>query len=78
MQDASERLNKNHDIDEKQKEPEGVVHPVMMDVWQAAGGGDDMPGGMPDGRFDDASGAGGHGHDAVLVRCFPRSPSCRR
>ena len=47
---------------------------MMTDVYQAAGGADDMPGGMPGGGFDGASGPGGNGHDAVLVRGFIRIP----
>ena len=57
-------------------ELEGVVNPMMTNVCQAAGGGDDMLGGMLGGGFDDASGAGGNGHNAVLVRSV--TPSCRR
>merc|ERR1719350_2378773 len=49
-------------IEAKQKELEGVVNPIMMKVYQAAGGGGDMPeGGMPGGGFGGAApgGAGG-------------------
>ena len=37
---------------------------MMMNVCQTAGGGDDMPRGMPGGASDDGSGVCGHGHDA--------------
>merc|ERR1712065_127699 len=49
----------------KQKELEGVVNPIMMKVYQAAGGGGDMPGGMPGGGFGGAPGAGGGGGPTV-------------
>ena len=69
------------DVSQQQKtnamcvdELERVVNPMMTTVCQAAGSGDDMPGGMPGGGFDDATGAGGNGHDAVLVRGSTRSP----
>merc|ERR1712064_259833 len=43
----------------KQKELEGVVNPIMMKVYQAAGGGGgDMPGGMPGGGMPGGGGAG--------------------
>merc|ERR1711871_271857 len=58
VQDALDWLDKNQlaDKDEfeaKQKELEGVVNPIMMKVYQAAGGG-----GMPDGGMPDFGGAG--------------------
>merc|ERR1719499_454642 len=47
-------------IDGKQKELEGVVNPIMMKVYQAAGGGGGMPeGGMPGGAPPPGAGAGG-------------------
>merc|ERR1719324_171871 len=42
----------------KQKELEGVVNPIMMKVYQAAGGGGDMPGGMPGGGYGGAAPGG--------------------
>merc|ERR1712107_49361 len=51
VQDALDWLDKNQlaekdEFEAKQKELEGVVNPIMMKVYQAAGGGAD--GGMPD------------------------------
>merc|ERR1712190_12486 len=65
VQDALDWLDKNQlaekeEFEAKQKELEGVVNPIMMKVYQAAGGGDGMPdmsgGGMPGGG---APGGGG-------------------
>lgn len=51
------------EFESKQKELEGIVNPIMMKVYQAAGGGGDMPdGGMPGGMGGNAppgTGAGG-------------------
>merc|ERR1711959_256233 len=49
------------EFEAKQKELEGVVNPIMMKVYQAAGGGGDMPeGGMPGGMGGgNAPGGGG-------------------
>merc|ERR1711861_86870 len=54
VQEALDWLDKNQlaekdEFEAKQKELEGVVNPIMMKVYQAAGGGGDMPGGMPGG-----------------------------
>merc|ERR1712228_656343 len=61
VQDTLDWLDKNQlaekdEFEGKQKELEGVVNPIMMKVYQAAGGG-----GMPGGGFDGAApgGAGG-------------------
>merc|ERR1712119_224410 len=57
VQDTLDWLDKNQlaekdDFETKQKEIEGVVNPIMMKVYQAAGGGGGMPeGGMPGGGF---------------------------
>merc|ERR1712061_852400 len=68
VQDALDWLDKNQlaekdEFEAKQKEVEGIVNPIMMKVYQAAGGGGEgMPGGgMPGGGFGDAppGGAGG-------------------
>merc|ERR1712017_50294 len=53
VQEALDWLDKNQlaekdEFEAKQKELEGVVNPIMMKVYQAAGGGD-MGGGMPGG-----------------------------
>merc|ERR1712113_1172518 len=68
VQDALDWLDKNQlaeedEFEAKQKEIEGVVNPIMMKVYQAAGGGGDMPGGgMPGGGFGGgAAAAGGAG-----------------
>merc|ERR1712050_780783 len=66
VQDTLDWLDKNQlaekdEFDGKQKELEGVVNPIMMKVYQAAGGGGMPEGGMPGGGFDGAApgGAGG-------------------
>merc|ERR1719353_2076634 len=66
VQEALDWLDKNQlaekdEFEAKQKELEGVVNPIMMKVYQAAGG-EGMPeGGMPGGGFGGgaAPGAGG-------------------
>merc|ERR1711957_1033284 len=52
VQDALDWLDKNQlaekdEFEAKQKELEGVVNPIMMKVYQAAGGGEMPEGGMP-------------------------------
>merc|ERR1711933_429163 len=53
VQETLDWLDKNQlaekdDVEGKQKELEGVVNPIMMKVYQAAGGAGEMPsGGMP-------------------------------
>merc|ERR1719161_1825628 len=68
VQETLDWLDKNQmaekdEFEAKQKELEGVVNPIMMKVYQAAGGGAGMPeGGMPGGGFGGAppgAGAGG-------------------
>merc|ERR1711943_29460 len=46
-------------IEAKQKELEGVVNPIMMKVYQAAGGGGMPEGGMPGGDMGGAGGGAG-------------------
>jgi len=64
VQDALDWLDKNQlaekdEFEGKQKELEGVVNPIMMKVYQAAGGGE---GGMPEGGMPGGGGdAGGAG-----------------
>jgi len=64
VQEALDWLDKNQlaekdEFEAKQKELEGVVNPIMMKVYQAAGGAPDMgAGGMPD---MGAAGGGGGG-----------------
>merc|ERR1712210_239064 len=65
VQEALDWLDKNQlaekdEFEAKQKELEGVVNPIMMKVYQAAGGGGMPEGGMPGGGFDGA-------HQVVLV-----------
>merc|ERR1712014_396071 len=65
VQDALDWLDKNQlaekdEFEARQKELEGVVNPIMMKVYQAAGGGGMPDGGMPDfGAGGGAPGAGG-------------------
>merc|ERR1719492_616817 len=73
VQDTLDWLDKNQlaekdEFEAKQEELEGVVNPIMMKVYQAAGGGGGMPeGGMPGGGFGGAGGAapGGAGGPTV-------------
>merc|ERR1719169_410321 len=65
VKDALDWLDKNQlaekdEFEAKQKEIEGVVNPIMMKVYQAAGGSGGMPdmGGMP-GNAPPGAGAGG-------------------
>merc|ERR1739840_81828 len=62
VQEALDWLDKNQlaekdEFEGKQKELEGVVNPIMMKVYQAAGGG----GGMPEGNMPGAGAAPGGG-----------------
>ena len=57
---------KKDEFEAKQKELEGVVNPKIMKVYQAVGGGGDMPGGMPRGGF----GGGGGLNVRTDVRFF--------
>merc|ERR1719199_475075 len=64
VQEALDWLDKNQlaekeEFEAKQKEIEGVVNPIMMKVYQAAGGAPD--GGMPGGGMPDMGGGGGGG-----------------
>merc|ERR1711982_17116 len=66
VQETLDWLDKNQlaekdEFEAKQKELEGIVNPIMMKVYQAAGGGGDMPEGMPGGGFGNAppGGTGG-------------------
>merc|ERR1712196_513492 len=65
VQDALDWLDKNQlaekdEFEARQKELEGVVNPIMMKVYQAAGGAPDggMPGGMPGGGMPGGGGRG--------------------
>merc|ERR1712205_278585 len=64
VQEALDWLDRNQmaecdEFEAKQKEIEGVVNPIMMKVYQAAGGSGEMPeGGMP-GAGGAAPGGGG-------------------
>merc|ERR1712060_69351 len=64
VQDALDWLDKNQlaekdEFEAKQKEIEGIVNPIMMKVYQAAGGGGMPEGGMPGGGMPGGGGAGG-------------------
>merc|ERR1712048_1366147 len=65
VQEALDWLDKNQlaekdEFEAKQKEIEGIVNPIMMKVYQAAGGGGGMPeGGMPGGGFGGGAAPGG-------------------
>merc|ERR1711935_915719 len=68
VQDALDWLDKNQlaekdEFEVKQKEVEGVVNPIMMKVYQAAGGGGMPEGGMPGGGggFDGGAPGGASG-----------------
>ncbi|CAE8610653.1 unnamed protein product [Polarella glacialis] len=69
VQECLDWLEKNQlaekdEFEGKQKEMEGVVNPIMMKVYQAAGGGEGAEGGMP-GGMGGAPGAGGAGGPTV-------------
>mmetsp|Transcript_27619 Transcript_27619/g.51814 ORF Transcript_27619/g.51814 Transcript_27619/m.51814 type:complete len:648 (+) Transcript_27619:72-2015(+) len=63
VQEALDWLDKNQlaekdEFEAKQKELEGIVNPIMMKVYQAAGGGGMPEGGMPGGGMGGAPGGG--------------------
>merc|ERR1711998_616163 len=77
VQEALDWLDKNQlaekdEFEARQKELEGVVNPIMMKVYQAAGGGGMPEGGMPGGGFggDNAGGGGGPTVEEVLKSCL--------
>merc|ERR1719158_2286967 len=65
VKEAIDWLDRNQmaekdEFDAKQKELEATINPIMMKVYQAAGGGAGMPeGGMPGGAPPPGAGAGG-------------------
>merc|ERR1712209_137947 len=67
VQETLDWLDKNQlaekdEFEAKQKEMEGIVNPIMMKVYQAAGGEGGMPeGGMPGGGFGGTSQGGSGG-----------------
>ena len=68
VQETLDWLDKNQlaekdEFETKQKELEGVVNPIMMKVYQAAGGGGAPEGGMPGGGggFDGGAPGGASG-----------------
>merc|ERR1719439_1794 len=73
VQETLDWLDKNQlaekdEFEAKQKEHEGVVNPIMMKVYQAAGGGAGMPeGGMPGGAPPGPGGAPGAGAGGPTV-----------
>merc|ERR1712061_675233 len=79
VQEALDWLDKNQlaekdEFEAKQKELEGIVNPIMMKVYQAAGGGGIPEGGMPGGGFGGGAAPGGASGPAV-VEC--RRAACR-
>ena len=63
VQETLDWLDKNQlaekdEFEAKQKELEGAVNPIMMKVYQAAGGGGMPEGGMPGGGMGGAPGGG--------------------
>merc|ERR1719428_725369 len=66
VQNTLDWLDKNQlaekdEFEAKQKELEAVVNPIMMKVYQAAGGGGMPEGGMPGADMGGAGGGGGSG-----------------
>ena len=59
------QLAEKDEFESKQKDLERVVNPIMMKVYQAAGGGGDMPGGGMPGGMGGSPGAGGGGGPTV-------------
>merc|ERR1711979_67851 len=64
VQEALDWLDKNQlaekdEFESKQKELEGVINPIMMKVYQAAGGSGMPEGGMPGGGMPGGGGGGG-------------------
>merc|ERR1712051_706666 len=70
VQDTLDWLDKNQlaekdEFGAKQKELEGVVNPIMMKVYQAAGGGGGAPEGDMPGGFGGGAAPGGAGGPTV-------------
>merc|ERR1712139_98733 len=64
VQETLDWLDKNQlaekdEFEAKQKELEGIVNPIMMKVYQAAGGGGMPEGGMPGGGMPGSGGGAG-------------------
>merc|ERR1712153_131839 len=64
VQETLDWLDKNQlaekdEFEAKQKELEGIVNPIMMKVYQAAGGGGMPEGGMPGGGGEGNAPSGG-------------------
>merc|ERR1711976_943366 len=64
VQDTLDWLDKNQlaekdEFEARQKELEATVNPIMMKVYQAAGGGGMPEGGMPGGGFGGGAAPGG-------------------
>merc|ERR1711877_22218 len=53
------QLAEKDEFEAKQKEIEGIVNPIMMKVYQAAGGGGMPEGGMPGGGMPGGGGGAG-------------------
>jgi len=59
------QLAEKDEFESKQKDLERIVNPIMMKVYQAAGGGGDMPGGGMPGGMGGSPGTGGGGGPTV-------------
>merc|ERR1712151_481345 len=64
VQDTLDWLDKNQlaekdEFEAKQKDLEAIVNPIMMKVYQAAGGGEMPEGGMPGGGMPGSGGGAG-------------------
>merc|ERR1711871_513582 len=62
--DANQAAEKE-EFEAKQKELEGICNPIMMKVYQGAGGG--APGGMPSGPMPGSEGGGDGGGDGPTI-----------
>jgi heat shock protein 1/8 len=58
--DSHAAAGEKEEFEEKQKEVEKIIMPLMSKLYGGAGAPGGMPGGMPSGDYDDA-GAGGAG-----------------
>merc|ERR1719352_1274657 len=77
VQEALDWLDKNQlaekdEFEQKQKELEGVVNPIMMKVYQAAGGGDMPEGGMPGAGAPPGGGGGPTVEEVDQVKLLER------
>merc|ERR1711879_178304 len=83
VQDTLDWLDKNQmaekdEFEAKQKDIEGVVNPIMMKVYQAAGGGEMPEGGMPGGGMPGAGGGSGPTVEEVATQGHRGASQARR